>query len=434
MEKKMTFNYFYGTEADQFSFYRIPKALFTDSYFKDLSSNAKILYGLMLNRMSLSIKNQWFDDKNRAYIYFSIEDIMELLNCGRNKAIKSMRELDDETGIGLIEKRRQGFGKVNVIYVKTFMPEKTDEKKFGEELEKFKKQTSVENEEPAEVYNLNFMKSQNQTSRSPENKLQEVYISNPNNTNLSYTEMNDNKSNPIISVDEKRFDSDNRSEDYQAYENLVKETIDYESLEVTHHDDMRQVDEIVNLIVETVMCKNDKILIASNWYPASLVKKKFLMLTYSHIEYVLHCMSGNTTKVKNIKKYLLAALFNAPSTMNGYYQAEVNHDMPGLVRQEVHMFILKLAGKILLLPVWLILFVIGLAVKMTVQTYAVVRGILGFIFTLLIIATAYCYHDWVQVAFLFVLSVILYLILFAGVFVDTVLDMTRESIIDFILS
>ena len=136
----------------------------------------------------------------------------------------------------------------------------------------------------------------------------------------------------IISVDEKRFDSDNRSEDYQAYENLVKETIDYEALEVTHHDDMRQVDEIVNLIVETVMCKNDKILIASNWYPASLVKKKFLMLTYSHIEYVLHCMSGNTTKVKNIKKYLLAALFNAPSTMNGYYQAEVNHDMPGLVR------------------------------------------------------------------------------------------------------
>ena len=291
MEKKMTFNYFYGTEADQFSFYRIPKALFTDSYFKDLSSDAKILYGLMLDRMSLSIKNQWFDDKNRAYIYFSIEDIMELLNCGRNKAIKSMRELDDETGIGLIEKRRQGFGKVNVIYVKTFMPEKTDAKKFGEELEKFKKQTSVENEEPAEVYNLNFMKSQNQTSRSPENKLQEVYISNPNNTNLSYTEMNDNKSNPIISVDEKRFDSDNRSEDYQAYENLVKETIDYESLEVTHHDDMRQVDEIVNLIVETVMCKNDKILIASNWYPASLVKKKFLMLTYPHIEYVLHCMT-----------------------------------------------------------------------------------------------------------------------------------------------
>lgn len=228
MEKKMTFNYFYGTEADQFSFYRIPKALFTDSYFKDLSSDAKILYGLMLDRMSLSIKNQWFDDKNRAYIYFSIEDIMELLNCGRNKAIKSMRELDDETGIGLIEKRRQGFGKVNVIYVKTFMPEKTDEKKFEEELKKFKKQTSVENEEPAEVYNSNFMKSQNQTSRSPENKLQEVYISNPNNTNLSDTEMNDNSIEWLLRADmlylcklvtDVRFDLDDYARDdfFRAY-------------------------------------------------------------------------------------------------------------------------------------------------------------------------------------------------------------------------
>ena len=71
----------------------------------------------MLDRMSLSIKNQWFDEENRAYIYFSIEDIMELLNCGRNKAVKSLQELDDEKGIGLIEKRRQGFGKVTIIYV-----------------------------------------------------------------------------------------------------------------------------------------------------------------------------------------------------------------------------------------------------------------------------------------------------------------------------
>ena len=304
MEQKATFRYFYGEEADMHSFYRIPKLLFTNDYFKALSNDAKILYGLMLDRMSLSVKNQWFDEENKAYIYFSVEDIMELLNCGKNKAVKIMQELDDETGIGLIEKRRQGFGKVNIIYVKTFMPEKTEEKSLEDELKKFKKQTSDENEESTEVYN-----------------------SNPNYTNFSDTEMNYNKSNQIVSADENRSDGDNPTEEYQAYENLVKETVDYESLEVTHHDDMRQVDEIVNLIVETVMCKNDKILIASNWYPAALVKKKFLMLTYSHIEYVLHCMSGNTSKVKNIKKYLLAALFNAPSTMNGYYQAEVNHDM-----------------------------------------------------------------------------------------------------------
>lgn len=77
MEQKVSFNYFYGSQADQYSFYRIPKALFKNDYFRGLSSDAKILYGLMLDRMSLSIKNQWFDDENRAYIYFSIETILD---------------------------------------------------------------------------------------------------------------------------------------------------------------------------------------------------------------------------------------------------------------------------------------------------------------------------------------------------------------------
>ena len=76
-------------------------------------------------------------------------------------------------------------------------------------------------------------------------------------------------------------------------------------------------------IVETVMCKSDKVLIASNWYSGALVRGKFMKLDYSHVEYVLHCLEGNTSKIKNIKKYLLAALFNAPSTISGYYRAEV---------------------------------------------------------------------------------------------------------------
>ena len=85
MNEKVTFRYFYGNEADQYSFYRIPKVLFTSDYFKELSSDAKILYGLMLDRMSLSIKNQWFDDENRAYIYFSIEDIMDVPGINKSK-------------------------------------------------------------------------------------------------------------------------------------------------------------------------------------------------------------------------------------------------------------------------------------------------------------------------------------------------------------
>ncbi len=164
MDKKVSFHYFYGSQADQYSFYRIPKALFQDEYFRCLSSDAKILYGLMLDRMSLSIKNQWFDEKNRAYIYFSIEDIMELLNCGRNKAIKSMQELDEENGIGLIEKKRQGFGKTNIIYVKSFMLEEAKQESELSDTEKFINQTDEEKGTDTEVYKTNFKKS----------KLQEV--------------------------------------------------------------------------------------------------------------------------------------------------------------------------------------------------------------------------------------------------------------------
>ena len=98
------------------------------------------------------------------------------------------------------------------------------------------------------------------------------------------------------------------------------------------------------------------------------------------------------------------------------------------------MFILKLAGKIALLPVWVILTVIGIAVKILVQMYSIVRGIFGLLLVGLILGTAICYHDWVQVAALAIASAILYLILFAGVFVDTLLDVTRENVVDFILS
>lgn len=98
------------------------------------------------------------------------------------------------------------------------------------------------------------------------------------------------------------------------------------------------------------------------------------------------------------------------------------------------MFILKLAGKIALLPVWLVLAVIGIIVKILVQMYSIVHGIFGLLLVGLILGTAICYHDWVQVVALAIASAILYLVLFAGVFVDTLLDVTKENIVDFILS
>lgn len=114
----MQYKYFYGAQAEQFSFYRIPKALFTEPNFRELSTDAKVLYGILLDRMSLSLKNQWLDAQNKVYIIFTMEEIMDALNCANQKATRLMVELEKQAG--LIERKRQGLGRPNLIYVKNF--------------------------------------------------------------------------------------------------------------------------------------------------------------------------------------------------------------------------------------------------------------------------------------------------------------------------
>ncbi len=94
MPSNLNLDYYYGTEADQYSFYRIPKTLLTDPRYKSVSIEAKVLYGLLLDRMGLSVKNGWMDSDKRVYIYFTQEDAMTLMSCGKDKATKLFRELD----------------------------------------------------------------------------------------------------------------------------------------------------------------------------------------------------------------------------------------------------------------------------------------------------------------------------------------------------
>lgn len=145
-------DYYYGNEADQYTFYRLPKVLFTNSQYKNLSDGAKILYGLMLNRMGLSIKNGWLDEHDRVYIYFTLENLQEYMNCGHNKGVKLMGELD---GIGLIERVRQGQGKPAMVFVKKFFANDSD-------LYRQKKASDFPQGYPQE--NQNFPKAEVQTS------------------------------------------------------------------------------------------------------------------------------------------------------------------------------------------------------------------------------------------------------------------------------
>ena len=316
-------DYYYGIEAEQFSFYRVPHLLIKDERFKKLSSDAKLLYGLMLDRMSLSIKNEWFDEDNRAYIIYTIDSIMEDLGCGKEKAVKVLAELDSVKGIGLVEKVRRGLGKPDIIYVKNFasLAENVDEKK------------SENTDKITEVGKSNFKKSEKQTSGSPEIEPQEVGESNPNYTNYNQTDLNyteESYINPIIQSDSRKKDTMDVMDDVQTYIELIKENISYDHhMQYDGYGKRELYDELFQVICEVVCVKHPTIRVAGEEYPYELVKSRFLKLESSHLEYVIGCMQNTTTKITNIKAYMITSLYNAPTTINHFYQQEVQHDMYG---------------------------------------------------------------------------------------------------------
>ncbi|MGN1092255.1 MAG: DUF6017 domain-containing protein [Monoglobaceae bacterium] len=114
-----------------------------------------------------------------------------------------------------------------------------------------------------------------------------------------------------------------------AYRSVIKENIEYDVLSIKLKADISMLDEIVDLLTETVCTSKQYLTIAGDTFPSAVVKSKLLKLNAEHIEYVIDCMKSNTTDVRNIKKYMLAALFNAPSTIDSFYTSKVNHDMYG---------------------------------------------------------------------------------------------------------
>ena len=150
----------------------------------------------------------------------------------------------------------------------------------------------------------------------------------PSRTDLSSTELsNPIRSNPPTPVGA-RMGTD-RMGARECYREVILDNIEYSYLVQDSHIDREQLDEIVDLIVDTVCSARKVIRIAGDDYPAEVVKSRFMKLDSSHVQYVMDCMKDNTTYVRNIKKYLLAALYNAPTTINSYYSSLVQHDMYG---------------------------------------------------------------------------------------------------------
>ena len=213
------------------------------------------------------------------------------------KAISLLDELENK--VNLIERKRQGLGKPNLIYVKNFSSV----------------DFSVE---------IHFLKCQNNTSGDVKTTPVEVSKSHRNNTDISDTEFSDTDS--FLSSDGERWETD-ELQDRAFYERYFRERFNMEFLLRKYPDEEEVLNEMLSLVVDTVCSKRKTIRIASDDKPLEVVKSVFMKLDREHISFVLDSMKENTTLIRNMKQYLLAALYNAPMTINSHYSSLVQHHM-----------------------------------------------------------------------------------------------------------
>jgi hypothetical protein len=259
-------DYFYGQSSELFPFYRIPKLLFQDSRFQPLSTDAKTLYGILLDRMSLSARNGWLDKAGRVFIIYTVQEVQDSLGCADKKATKLLRELEE---YGLIERKRRGLGKPDLIYVKNF------------------------SSEPAKL-------RCNKTER--------------NNTEVSDTD-------PIYSDENDWMSKRAQLEEY------FLQSLEVDLLLRLCPDDEDTIYQIVDLLVDTCATNRKTLRIAGDDKPAEVVRSRFMKLNADHIHFVLKCLAENSSPIRNMKQYLLASLYNAPTTMQLSYQNQTNHDL-----------------------------------------------------------------------------------------------------------
>ena len=313
----MQFDYFYGNEAEQFTFYRIPKILITSPHFKKISDSAKLLYGLMLDRMSLSIRNGWLDDDNRAYIFFTTNDVMEQMCCGTEKATKMLTELDSEKGIGLIERVKQGQGKPAIIYLKKFY-----------ELEDTARSTKL-----SEIESQDFQESKVKTFGNRKTRLSKIESQDFRKSKCNYNNINNTDINYIYPINQDNYNiqnSDTQTEEewidrYTKTVDEIKKQIDYDYL--INHAERDIVDEVVNIMAEVMTVYRPKYKIEGDFIEYNAVVNKFRQITAQKLEISLLAYSRKIQRIKNPKAYWISTLYNIPLTSEIVLQNMINSDI-----------------------------------------------------------------------------------------------------------
>ena len=336
----MQFDYFYGNEAEQFTFYRIPKILITSPHFKKISDSAKLLYGLMLDRMSLSIRNGWLDDDNRAYIFFTTNDVMEQMCCGTEKATKMLTELDSEKGIGLIERVKQGQGKPAIIYLKKFyeLEDTARSTKLSEiESQDFQesKVKTFENRKTrlSKIESQDFWKSKNKTFENRKSGLSEIEKQDFRKSKCNNTDINNTDINYIYPINQDNYNiqnSDTQTEEewidrYTKTVDEIKKQIDYDYL--INHAERDIVDEVVNIMAEVMTVYRPKYKIEGDFIEYNAFVNRFRQITAQKLEICLLAYSRKIQRIKNPKAYWISTLYNIPLTSEIVLQNMINSDI-----------------------------------------------------------------------------------------------------------
>ena len=361
MNEQIEFEYYYGEEAEQFNFLMLPKFLLKEPRFAQLSDTSKILYSMMLERMGMSRKNGWFDDEGRPFIYYSIDCAKQETGHSKPTVIKALKEIEE---IGLIERKKQGQGRPTIVYVKKYVskkkPPNPDRKPEVKNLD-FKKSTPLTSRskefEPQEVKRSDFKRSSEFTSGGQGSELQEVNGFASNNTEYSYTENShtDQKytevSNtcPVMSCQAQDVDNSDddewldhidfskpvkvtmkdRQTDRELYIEMLKDQVEYDRIleEDRFHEKINIVDGIINIIADiaTTQPPDGYERINGRQYPHEVVKNRLLKMDYDTLIHVLGRFKENTSEIKNMRSYLLTALYNARDEKDIQFQNFFNH-------------------------------------------------------------------------------------------------------------
>lgn len=281
----MKLDYFYDTEAESFRFYQIPVLLLEEKEYRDISDTAKILYGVLLSRLALSRKNRWIEEKTgRLYISYNLKQLVEMLGRSDRTISKAMKQLAE---VGLIEKKKRGQGKTDIIYVMNFT--RADKTYTKEAVQEEKTENGISERTDIEEV------SEENGHQNGEFRSEEI---------------------TILKEEQKK----------EVYRKKIKQQLEYNVLIKRHQVEKEIIDAMIEILTDIFISGRKTYKISGDDIPANEVQNRIKRLNIQHIEYIIECLNRNTKEIRGPDNYLLTSLYNAPITIGLYYKAQVQHD------------------------------------------------------------------------------------------------------------